>query len=209
MKEAAMKEAAGIVLSVFLVLLLSGGIAELISPEDCRAWLAEFEREIAQMEPLPGGGFCGDPADPDLVFAQYAFGYVERRGKEIVSVTLITPAMADCRDGYIGMPFEWGGAQRILPVETQLISRDPDAFFWTYADEGGCYAAEWIAMDEERAYTLTCLSDQDGRIGEIRFRQSDLSGADRRETMDAAGKLLREEPEEGGDPGEGKPAGEE
>lgn len=207
-----MRDIVGILFTVFVLLLLSQGEAELIFSENCKEWLSEFEREISQMEPVNSTSFPEGIIGQDTVFEQYDFGFVKRHGERILSITITAPTMVDCRDGYIDMPFDWKERQINLPIETILYSRNPPAFCWTFADSSGRYAVEWFTMDEDNAYILTYLLTENGVIREIRFRRDETDSMTTKAIMDAA-EQLRMTSQEGesknADPGDGSINGDE
>ncbi len=183
-----MKESVGILGFLFFLLLFSWTSAELMTPEECVGWLSGFESEISQT--MPETVLQADPANPGLTCEHYAFGYVLRRGGEIILAVLTNSSMVDCRDGYVGMKSGLPSEQQIVPVETVEISVEDGSLFWTYADRGGRYAAEWIAGEGTRVYSLTYLLDPDGGIREIRFRQTEADAGTQREMFETAARLV-------------------
>ena len=184
-----MKESVGILSFLFFLLLFSWTSAELMTPEECGGWLSGFENEISQT--IPETVLQADPANPGLILERYAFGYVVRSGGEISLAVLTNPSMVDCRDGYVGMKFSLPSErQMILPVETIEISEEDGSLFWTYADRGGRYAAEWIAGEGTRVYSLTYLLDPACVIREIRFRQTEADAGTQHEMLEAAARLM-------------------
>ena len=183
-----MKEFVGILSFLFILLPFSWSSAELMTPEECSGWLSGFESEISQT--TPENVLQADPAYPGLTCERYAFGYVLRRGGEIALAVLTNPSMVDCRDGYVGMKLSLPSDQQILPVETVEISEEDGSLFWTYADRGGRYAAEWIAGEGARVYSLTYLLDPAGEIREIRFRQTEADAGTQREMFETAARLM-------------------
>ena len=204
-----MKERFGVFAVGLLLLFAVPGRSELIPASDCRAWLEEFEAELLRQKPE----FAFSSADdPSFMTETYSFGTVKRRGQAFVCVSLCAPAMADCRDGYVGMPFqqnfEWDGADLSIPVQTCLFSWDPPAFFWIYTEEGRLRAAEWVTMSGDEMYTLTYLLRQDGVIREIRFRLDKADAKTQRELLETADRLRESEPARGNvSPGAAEPFG--
>ena len=181
-----MKELAGLFVLISFLFIFHCGSAELISAEDCRLWLAEFEREIQLNAPE---SIVTLPNDPETEMEFYDFGVVKKRNRQVISIALRAPAMADCRDGYVGMKFDLIEGEQAFPVRTGKLSRDPPSVFWVYADETGPYAAEWIAMEGSKIYTLTYLLNDGSSIQEIRFRLDDADEMMQKDLLDVAEQL--------------------